>query len=146
MGRAVGCSVLLLASILVGSPLLAYDGPVQKQVFSMSSYTTVGGQAIKNVRVGYETYGALSPAKVNVQKALLDSLGITRLHAVMGASMGALQSFEWASAFPAMVDRIVPVIGAAELDDYGIGWMNVWGAPILLDPRWNNGDYYGKSE
>ena len=66
MGRAVGCSVLILASILVASPLLAYDGPVQKQVFSMSSYTTVGGQPIKNVRVGYETYGALSPGKDNV--------------------------------------------------------------------------------
>ena len=50
---------------------------------------------------------------VNVQKALLDSLGIRKLKAVVGASMGALQAYEWAVAYPDMVDRIVPVIGAA---------------------------------
>ena len=83
---------------------------------------------------------------VNVQKALLDSLGIKKLHAVMGASMGALQSFEWAAAYPDMVERIVPVIGAAELNAFGIGWLGVWAAPIMLDPRWNKGDYYGQEE
>lgn len=49
---------------------------------------------------------------VNVQKALLESLGITRLEAVMGASMGALQAIEWATAYPSMVKRVIPVIGA----------------------------------
>ncbi len=47
---------------------------------------------------------------VNVQKALLDSLGITRLHAVMGPSMGALQAYEWATGYPEVVQRVVPVI------------------------------------
>src|SRR5213080_432109 len=79
---------------------------------------------------------------VNVQKALLDSLGIKKLH----AAMGALQSFEWAAAYPDMVERIVPVIGAAELNAFGIGWLGVWAAPIMLDPRWNKGDYYGQEE
>src|SRR5437867_3736455 len=83
---------------------------------------------------------------VNVQKALLDSLGIKKLHAVMGASMGALQTFEWAAAYPDMVERIVPVIGTAELGAYGIGWANIWAAPIKLDPNWKNGDYYGGLE
>jgi homoserine O-acetyltransferase len=83
---------------------------------------------------------------VNVQKALLDSLGIKKLHAVMGASMGAIQSFEWAAAYPDMVERIIPVIGAAEINAYAIGWLGVWAAPITLDPRWNKGDYYGQEE
>jgi len=47
---------------------------------------------------------------VRVQKALVESLGIRKLRAVMGASMGGLQAFEWAASFPDMVDRIVPVI------------------------------------
>jgi homoserine O-acetyltransferase len=64
----------------------------------------------------------------------------------MGASMGAIQSFEWAAAYPDMVERIIPVIGAAELNAYAIGWLDVWGAPIKLDPRWNKGDYYGREE
>ena len=44
---------------------------------------------------------------VNVQKALLDSLGITRLHAVVGASMGSLQALDWAAAYPDFVERVI---------------------------------------
>jgi homoserine O-acetyltransferase len=227
----------MLALLLSAAPGGAYDSPVEKKTFAMPSYTTVGGQAIKNVRIGYETYGTLNgvgdnvilvchfysgnshaagkykagdaapgywdaiigagkpidtdkffvvssdtlanlnvkdpntittgPASinpdtgkpyamsfpivtirdfVNVQKALLDSLGVKTLHAVMGASMGALQSYEWAAAYPGMVQRIVPVIGAPEIDAYGVGWLNIWAAPIMLDSKWNHGDYYGKDE
>lgn len=83
---------------------------------------------------------------VNVQKALLESLGIAKLHAVMGASMGALQVYEWASSYPQMVARAIPVIGAGESDGYLIAWLDMWAAPIMLDPNWSNGDYYGKTE
>lgn len=83
---------------------------------------------------------------VNVQKALVESLGIARLHAVVGASMGALQSIEWAAAYPDMVDRIVPVIGGAEADAFLIGWLDIWGAPIRLDPNFKGGNYYGGPE
>ena len=61
---------------------------------------------------------------VNVQKALLDSLGIRTLHAVMGASMGALQALEWASAYPDRVQRVITVIGGAEENAFLIGWLN----------------------
>jgi len=83
---------------------------------------------------------------VNVQKALLQSQGIKRLHAVMGASMGALQAIEWAAAYPEMVERVIPVIGAGEADAWLIGWLNIWAAPVKLDPNWNGGDYYGRRE
>nr|VFJ74957.1 MAG: homoserine O-acetyltransferase [Candidatus Kentron sp. FW] len=79
---------------------------------------------------------------VNVQKALLDSLGVTSLQAVMGASMGALQAIEWAHAYPGMVRRIIPVIGAGEVNAYLIGHVNIWTGPIRLDPNWNGGNYY----
>jgi homoserine O-acetyltransferase len=81
---------------------------------------------------------------VNVQKALVESLGIRRLHAVMGASMGALQAYDWAARHPEMVTRIVPVIAGAEADGFLIGWLDLWAQPIRLDPNWNNGDYYGR--
>lgn len=81
---------------------------------------------------------------VNVQKALVDSLGIGKLKAVVGASMGALQAYEWATAYPDRVERIVPVIGAAGGDPFLVAWVDVWGQPIRLDPKWNGGDYYGK--
>lgn len=82
---------------------------------------------------------------VNVQKALVESLGIRRLHAVAGPSMGALQTWEWAASYPEMVGRIMPVIGAGEADAWLIGWLDVWAGPIKVDPNWQNGDYYGKT-
>jgi homoserine O-acetyltransferase/O-succinyltransferase len=81
---------------------------------------------------------------VNVQKALVESLGIKKLKVVMGASMGGLQAYEWAASYPDMVDRIIPVIAAVEPGPFLIAWLNVWAQPILLDPKWNGGDYYGK--
>lgn len=80
---------------------------------------------------------------VETQKALLDQLGIERLHAVMGASMGSLQAYEWAAVYPEMVDRLIPVIGSGWADGDLIAWLNIWAAPIRLDPNWNGGDYYG---
>ncbi|MGJ7456710.1 E22 family MetX-like putative esterase [Halomonas sp. RA08-2] len=79
---------------------------------------------------------------VDVQKALLESQGIKRLHAVMGASMGALQAFEWASSYPERVERVIPVIGAGEADPWLLATLGAWSAPIRLDANWNGGDYY----
>jgi homoserine O-acetyltransferase len=81
---------------------------------------------------------------VNVQKALVESLGIKKLKMVMGASMGALQAYEWAASYPDMVDRVITVIGAPAADPFLIGWLDLWAEPIRVDPKWNNGDYYDK--
>jgi homoserine O-acetyltransferase len=81
---------------------------------------------------------------VETQKKLAESLGITRFALVAGASMGALQTYEWAAAYPDMVARIMPVIGFAEADANLIAWLDIWASPIRLDPKWNGGDYYGK--
>ena len=78
---------------------------------------------------------------VRVEKALVDSLGIKKLHAVVGPSMGGLQTYDWAASYPDMVERIMPVISAAEPNPWLIEWLSLWAAPILLDPKWNNGDY-----
>ena len=81
---------------------------------------------------------------VNEQKALVDSLGIRRLRAVVGASGGGFQAYEWAASYPNMVERIVPVISTPRADPYLIGWLDAWAQPIRLDPKWNGGDYYDK--
>lgn len=215
----------------------AYEGLVEKKVFTIPSFTTASGVVLKDVRFGYETYGHLDANKsnaililpyfagtghaagkfadadqapgywdsiigsgkpldtdrffiiagdglinqavkdghttttgpasvdpstgkpygmrfpiltirdlVNAQKALADSLGIQKLYAVMGLSMGGIQSFEWATVFPESTDRVIPIVGLAETDGYTVANLNVWSAPIRLDPNWNQGDYYGKAE
>jgi homoserine O-acetyltransferase/O-succinyltransferase len=81
---------------------------------------------------------------VRVQKALIDSLGIKKLKAVIGASMGGLQAYEWAQTYPDNVDRIIAAVAYATPEPYLIAWLDMWAQPIRLDPKWNNGDYYGK--
>lgn len=79
---------------------------------------------------------------VNVQKALLESLGISKLHAVIGPSMGSLQAIEWASTYPQWVERMVSVIGAGFMDAWTVSALEHWATPIKLDANWNNGNYY----
>ena len=216
----------------------AFDGPVEKKLFTLPTYTTAAGKTLKDVRVGYETYGTLNaagsnaifiphfftatshaagkykptdaapgywdpiigagrpldtdkyfvisadaltnlntkdpnvtttgPASVNpdtgkpygmafpvvsyrdsvrVHKALVDSLGVKKLAAVAGASGGSIQAMEWGALYPDFVERIVHVIGPGfDISPYVTEMLDVWTLPIKLDPKWNNGDYYGKDE
>ncbi|GEN29069.1 homoserine O-acetyltransferase [Halovibrio variabilis] len=79
---------------------------------------------------------------VEVQRELLESQGIESLHAVMGASMGALQAIEWASAYPDWVERLIPVIGSGVANPWLLATLSAWAAPIRLDANWNEGNYY----
>ncbi len=79
---------------------------------------------------------------VNVQNALVKSLGIKKLHAIVGASMGSHQALEWASAFPDEVDRVISIIGIGESDSWKKANIESWAAPIKEDPLWNKGNYY----
>ena len=216
----------------------SYDGTVEKKVFTLPAYTTIQGATIKNVRVGYETYGRLNAAgdnaifvphfftgtshaagkykptdsaagywdpiigagkpidtdryfvisadaltnlntkdpnvtttgpasvdpdtgkpygmsfpvvsyadSVRVHKALVDSLGVKKLHAVAGASGGSIQAMEWAALYPEFVERVIHVVGPGfDISPYVIGLLDIWALPVKLDPKWNNGDYYGKDE
>lgn len=227
--------VLSLAAAPVAASAQSGDLIVEKKTFELPAYTTVAGETIKNVKIGWEAAGTLNADKSNailithfysgtshafgkyaasdtlpgywdaiigpgkaidtnkyyvlssdtlvnlnanmpnvvttgpasidpatgkpygmsfpvvsirdfvrVQKALIDSLGIKKLRAVMGASMGGLQAYEWAQSYPDSVERIVAVIAAASAEPYLIAWFDLWGQPIRLDPKWNGGDYYGK--
>src|SRR5262249_32201176 len=83
---------------------------------------------------------------VEIQKRLLDSLGIRKLHAVMGASMGGMQALEWAARYPDMVARAIAVTAQAEQGPYNIELKDIVMTIIKLDPNWNNGNYYGGKE
>ncbi|WP_062567504.1 E22 family MetX-like putative esterase [Pseudoalteromonas arabiensis] len=106
------------------------------------------GPASTNPKTG-QPYGLDFPVVtitdfVNVQKRLLESLGITKLHAVMGASMGSFQALEWATRYPDKVERLIHVIGAATMDAWTVAALEKWALPIRLDKNWQQGNYYGK--
>jgi homoserine O-acetyltransferase len=65
MTRMNVSTIGLAVALVLGLPALAYDGPVEKKTFEMPSYTTAGGPTIKNVRIGWESYGTLNADRSN---------------------------------------------------------------------------------
>ncbi|WP_373777335.1 homoserine O-acetyltransferase [Glaesserella sp.] len=92
-------------------------------------------------------YGSLFPVItvqdiVNVQKALVDHLGITQLQAVVGGSFGGMQATQWGINFPHSVRNIVNLCSSLTFSAEAIGFNHVMRQAIINDPYFNNGDYY----
>jgi homoserine O-acetyltransferase len=80
---------------------------------------------------------------VRAQAALLDALGIGRLHAVVGGSMGGMQALAWAAHHPERVGRALIIASAARHSAQNIAFHEVGRQAIMADPAWKGGDYYG---
>lgn len=79
---------------------------------------------------------------VAVQKKFLDYLGISRLVTVAGGSMGGMQVLEWAVMYPDFMDSIITIAAPGRLSPQGIAFNEVAREAIMLDPCWNQGNYY----
>jgi homoserine O-acetyltransferase len=79
---------------------------------------------------------------VRVQKMLIEHLGIERLLAVAGGSMGGLQALEWAVAYPDSVAAAIPIAATARHSAQQIAFNEVGRQAIMADPDWNEGNYY----
>lgn len=78
---------------------------------------------------------------VRAQKAVLDALGVRHLVAVVGASYGGFEAFEWAVDYPELVDGVAPLFTAPSsqtTDDASQAMV----AFLAQDPNWNGGRYY----
>ncbi|MET7422643.1 homoserine O-acetyltransferase [Dactylosporangium sp. NPDC005555] len=93
-------------------------------------------------------YGADFPVitvadMVRTERALLDVLGIERLAAVAGGSLGGMQALQWAVSYPDQVDAIVVIASTHALHPQGLSWNAIARDSILRDPDWQDGRYYG---
>jgi homoserine O-acetyltransferase len=82
---------------------------------------------------------------VAAQLLLVDHLGIQRLHASVGASLGGMQSLELAAQAPDRVDRIVSISAALRSYPQSIAIRFVQRQAVMSDPDWREGRYYGHS-
>jgi homoserine O-acetyltransferase len=79
---------------------------------------------------------------VRAQKQLVDHLGINRLFAVVGGSMGGMQALEWAATYPDSVFAAVPIATAPFHSAQNIAFHEVGRQAIFADPDYKGGRYW----
>jgi homoserine O-acetyltransferase len=82
---------------------------------------------------------------VLAQRHLLDRLGIARLFAIAGGSMGGMQALQWAVDYPERVNAVLFIASTARSSAQNIAFNEIGRQAIYADPNWNGGDYYAGS-
>ncbi len=79
---------------------------------------------------------------VNVQKKLIDYLGIAKLKLVLGGSLGGMQVLEWSVLYPDSLERAIVIASAYKTSPQVIAFGEVGRYAIMADSEFNNGNYY----
>jgi len=79
---------------------------------------------------------------VRAQRPLLRLLGIEKLYAVKGASMGGMLALAFAQLYPEMTDRVVVMACGHANHAQAIAWNKIGRRAIMNDPHWRHGRYY----
>ncbi|HWQ67159.1 MAG TPA: homoserine O-acetyltransferase [Methanospirillum sp.] len=79
---------------------------------------------------------------VKVQHRLVRHLGISRLFAVVGGSMGGMQALQWSVSYPQCAGRVIVIASTAYSTPQQIAFNEVARSAIRSDPDWNHGQYY----
>lgn len=79
---------------------------------------------------------------VRAQRPLLRLLGIGKLHAVTGGSMGGMLALAFTQLYPEMTDRAIVLASAAANHAQAIAWNKIGRRAIMNDPLWLGGHYY----
>ena len=80
---------------------------------------------------------------VEAQKHLIDHLGIEKLLAVVGGSMGGMQVLQWMVSYPDKIRSAIPIATTLKHTPQQIAFNEVGRQAVMSDPDWKNGDYYG---
>ncbi len=80
---------------------------------------------------------------VRAQRAFLKELGIARVAAVAGGSLGGMQALEWAIQYGDDVKAVIAIASTHALQPQGVAWNAIARNAIVADPDWQGGHYYG---
>ena len=78
---------------------------------------------------------------VELERVLLDELGIEFVELVTGPSLGGMQALEWAAMYPERIGSVVPIGVGGRHSAWCIGVSEAQRAAIAADPNWNDGYY-----
>ena len=81
---------------------------------------------------------------VKTQEKLVSSLGIKKLFAVIGGSMGGMQVLEWATKFNKKINAAIPIATSFRHSAQNIAFHEIGRQAIMADLSWNKGNYYNK--
>lgn len=82
---------------------------------------------------------------VNAQRQLIDHLGIEKLLAVIGGSMGGMQVLQWMISYPKRIRSAIPIATTMKHTPQQIAFNEVARQAIIADPDWRSGNYYDHS-
>lgn len=77
----------------------------------------------------------------NQHRLVAEHFGITRIKLVVGWSMGAQQTYQWAALYPEEVERIAPFCGSARTAPHNFVFLEGVKHALITDAAYNNGDY-----
>jgi homoserine O-acetyltransferase len=83
---------------------------------------------------------------VESQRRLLQHLGIAHVVAVIGPSMGGMQTLQWGVSHPDMMDSLIAMVPLAKTPAWSVTVMEASRKAIMLDPAWNQGNYTSPPE
>ncbi len=75
------------------------------------------------------------------ERLVRETLHLDHLHAVVGQSMGGMQTFEWGVDAPAMMDLLVPIVGTPQLSSYDMLLWSMEKQALQNDPAYDRGQY-----
>lgn len=103
------------------------------------------GPASVNPETG-KIYGLSFPVitigdMVRAQAMLVEALGISKLFAVVGGSMGGMQVLQWAADYPERLGSVICMASTARHSAQNIAFHEVGRQAIMADPDWRGGAY-----
>jgi homoserine O-acetyltransferase len=137
-GRALLSPTYMKALFDRGQPLDAHSYYL---IFPDSVGHGQSSRPSDGLRAGFPNYGYGDIVDLQ-HKLVTETLWIKHLHAILGMSMGGMNAWQWAEAYPDAMDGVMPVVSLPiKVSGRNVLWRRMVINDIRADPDWNSGNY-----